>query len=99
MANRWSHTQVLAQPALKWSLLPGSRQSNSWPENWPGTSPLIWTTPPPTAALAYTIRCAVIKEFADDIELQKATREGEAERFVMVGIARKVAIMLDKPRS
>jgi hypothetical protein len=41
----------------------------------------------------------VIKEFADDIELQKATREGEAERFVMVGIARKVAIMLDRPRS
>jgi hypothetical protein len=41
----------------------------------------------------------VIKEFADDIELQKATREGEPDRFVMVGIAPKVAIMLDKPRS
>jgi hypothetical protein len=41
----------------------------------------------------------VIKEFADDIELQKATREGEPDRFVMVSIAPKVAITLDKPRS
>ncbi|MGV9638007.1 hypothetical protein ACWDO0_27855 [Nocardia rhamnosiphila] len=49
----------------------------------------------PTAALAYTIRCAVLKEVADDVAQQNAHYNGEPQPHRFVGIAPKLAIMLD----
>lgn len=49
----------------------------------------------PTAALATTIRCAVLQQFADDLDLEGPLRTGKPEDIPLLGVMPKVAIMLD----